>query len=578
MTDSHRRLATITAYVALFLVAVVLPCAIAAHYGALSIPRSDDWSYLLTLFRLLDHGRLGFNNWVSMTLVGQLALAAPVAWITGNSIAAVHVFTAVLGFVGLVALILSAEPEYRIRAWVLAFAIALCPLWPTLAPTFMSEVPSFAVQCVFLALAFRALRAPELTYGNYGGAMAVGFLAIAIRQYEIVPVLAVALVAFVRVVHDPVPRRRVLVVTGIVGVATVVLLGWWLSLPDSLSLAPAAQADGLLANFVVRMGDFARLTGLCLLPVVIAMGPVRTVKRAWAAGAGLTVVVGGLGTAWLAVSYLPDAESPFVGNYIHLKGTLGDDVLFGERVDVMPESLFRLLVLLGSVAAVLLLVSAVPAVAGLWRRVRERDLFGITDPVAAVLGLSIVGFAAAYGLAVVTKLPVFDRYILQVLPVVGLAVIRRPAAVTAPAEGPARRPARVAAPWGVAAGFLVVTVAALMFATDSASFDATRWEVDRALVAKGWPAGRIYGGFEWIAWHSRVGPPAPEPTAPVAVRQKRKRAYLRPFCVDVIVNPQAERKIRAAIATGTVHGLGHRPERIIAVRNDRPCPGSDVPR
>jgi hypothetical protein len=574
VTKSQRRAGNVAAGVGLFLVAVVLPCGIAAHYGALSIPRSDDWSYLLTLFRYLDHGRLGFNNWVSMTLIGQLLLAAPVALVTNNSIAAVHVFVAVLGFVGLVALVGSAEVEFRTRAWVLAFTIAICPLWPTLAPTFMSEVPSFAVQCVFLWLAFRALRGRQLTYANYGGAIAVGFLAIAIRQYEAVPVIAVTVIALLTVWRHPVQRRRVLVVTGIATVATGALFAWWLSLPDGLSLAPAAQANGLIANFAVRMGDFVRVAGLCLLPVTIAVGPVRLVRRAWAASPPLTTLVAAFTTVWLAAAYLPDTESPFVGNYVHLRGTLGDDVLRGQRVPVMPVSLFRLLVVLGTLSAIVLIVAAVPVVVALWARRRDRPLT-VGDPVAAVLGLSVVGFAAAYGIAVVTKLPVFDRYILQVLPVVGLALIRVRAPM--PVDASARARTRALTPLGVAVGFVALALGALMLATDSASYDAARWHIDQAVVRQGWSPTRIYGGFEWIAWHRQVGPPAPDPTAPVAVRQRRKEEYERPFCIDVIVNPGSPRKIRAAIATGTVHGLGHAPERIIAVRSERVCPGGDAP-
>ena len=133
---------------------------VAAHYGALDIPRSDDWSYLLTLFRLVDHGVLGFNNWVSMTLVGQLALAAPVALVFPRSITAVHVRVRSLGFAGLVALVQGTEARHRRGAMVLALTIAVGPLWSPLASTFMTDVPAFAAQCVFLALAFRALRDP----------------------------------------------------------------------------------------------------------------------------------------------------------------------------------------------------------------------------------------------------------------------------------------------------------------------------------------------------------------------------------------------------------------------------------
>jgi hypothetical protein len=574
VTEPQRRVATVAAYLALFLVAVVVPCVIASHYGALNIPRSDDWSYLLSLFRWLDEGHIGFNNWVSMTLVGQLVITAPVAWLSGNSIAAVHVFTAVLGFAGLVALVHTPERDFRLRAWVLAFTIAVCPLWPTLAPTFMSEVPSFAVQCIFLALALHALRDSRLSYARYGGTMVVGFLAIAIRQYEIVPVLAVTVVAFARVRHDREARRRVLVVTGLLVVATAGLLGWWLSLPDSLSLAPEAQASGLVANLAVRMGGFVRLTGLCLLPVTIAVGPVRLVKRAWVASRVLTGLVAGGTAVWLAVAYVRVTDDPFVGNYVHLKGTLADDVLLGLRVPVMPESLFRLVVLVGSLSAIVLLVGAVPTVVALWTRARERRLTTVDDPDAAVLGLSIVGFLAAYGLAIVTTLPVFDRYGLQVLPIVGLAVIRVRRRVDLEVRSAA--PARVRAPVGVLAALAVLALVAVVFATDSASYDATRWQVAEAVVRAGYPPTRINGGFEWIAWHRRVGPPNVRGKS-LAERQRLKRAYLRPFCVDVMINPRFAGQVRNAIATGTVHGLGHEPERIIAIRKRRGCPGTDVP-
>ena len=66
--------------VALTLLAgAVVPLLVAARSGALGIPRSDDWSYLLSLFRWVDTGRLSYNNWAGMTLVGQLVLAVPVA-------------------------------------------------------------------------------------------------------------------------------------------------------------------------------------------------------------------------------------------------------------------------------------------------------------------------------------------------------------------------------------------------------------------------------------------------------------------------------------------------------------------
>jgi len=48
-----------------------------------------------------------------------------------------------------------------------------------------------------------------------------------------------------------------------------------------------------------------------------------------------------------------------------------------------------------------------------------------TLTLAVVLALTTLGFSAAYAFAIATELPVFDRYVLPVLPLVGLLLIRR---------------------------------------------------------------------------------------------------------------------------------------------------------
>jgi hypothetical protein len=508
-----------------------------------------------------------------MTLVGQLALAAPVALVFPRSITAVHVASAFLAFGGLVALVQCAEPRYRRGAMVLALTIAIGPLWSPLAATFMTDVPAFAVQCVFLALAFRALRAPEITVGAYAGAMVVGFLGIAIRQYEAIPVIAFVIVAFTMTIAGRRSRRGLLLVTALAVAATIGLFAWWLSLPDALSLAPSPATSGLVANLAVRFGGFVRLTGLLLTPLLVFVGPVGIVRTAWRRSPVLSSVVGAGAALWMAASYLRVPEVPFVGNYVDLYGVLSRDVLPGARVPVIPENLFRCMAVLGSVSAVVLALAMVPALVDAGRRVRARDLVP-RDPVTAVLGLATLGFSVAYALAIATELPVFDRYVLPVLPLVGLLLVRRVRAeetATAPASGrvPVRR-------WRVATtvGALVVLGGiGLAYATDSASFDGARWEVDRAVARLGWKPTRIYGGFEWISWHQKVGPPQGDTQAE---RIRLRARYLAPFCVDVVINPGAERA-RAAIARGVVHGLGHADEPIVAVRNGKPCRGGLTP-
>ena len=117
------------------------------------------------------------------------------ALVSGNSITAVHAFSALVGYAGLVALVHCVPVERRGAAWVLAFTIAVGPLWAPLAPTFMTDVPALAVQCWFLALAIGTLRAPRLTLARCAAVVAVGFLAISIRQYEAIPAIAFSIAA-----------------------------------------------------------------------------------------------------------------------------------------------------------------------------------------------------------------------------------------------------------------------------------------------------------------------------------------------------------------------------------------------
>ena len=127
--------AAVGAAAAIVLVGLALPLLIAGHYHALGIPRSDDWSYLVTESRWVDTGRLSVNHWVSMSLVGQLVLGAPIATVLPRDVGALQVMTAVLGTVGLAAVWLGARVAGvgRGRAALLAVTIAAGPLWGPLA-------------------------------------------------------------------------------------------------------------------------------------------------------------------------------------------------------------------------------------------------------------------------------------------------------------------------------------------------------------------------------------------------------------------------------------------------------------
>jgi hypothetical protein len=547
----------------LALLGIAIPVAIASHYGAMGIPRSDDWSYLLTMYRWIEDGKLTFNGWVSMTLMGQVLLAAPIALATGRNITLVQLFTATLGLVGLLGVVWIGRQVVRPAWWAVfvAATIAAGPLWGPLAPTFMTDVPAFAFQMLSLSAAIVAFRTRPLSLKWLAIAVALGFVGVSIRQYAVIPVVAILLVAagVLLATRDWRRLRAVGVIGAIFFLATVVLLAWWSGLPDSKSLAPSVPDAHLVSALLIKDAGFLRLTGLLLLPVVVLAGPVLIARRAWEASRELTAVLTGGMAVWLVVMYARVPRTPFVGNYVAREGVLSTDVLSGNRPDVIPRSLFDLLVVLGSAAGILVVLAAVPFLTDLPRRWRERD-FTPSDPAAALLGWVIAGFATAYSLAIVTGLPVYDRYALPVLPLVALLVLR--ATKHDVRTEATLRPRRIGA--GIAIALMFVL--GIAYTTDSASFDGARWKVSELATEAGYKPLQVGGGFEWLSYHREHGPLYRWDFA--KDRPVKLKRYATP-CVNVLINPSARsRRIVAEVESGA---LTRADVPVVAIRNRRPC-------
>ena len=433
----------------LAVVAVVVPLVIAARGDAFGIPRSDDWSYLLTLFRFADTGRISFNNWVSMTLIGQVVLSAPVALAFGRSIRAVQVLTALVGLGGLLTVVgLGRALGVRTgKAVFVAVMVAVGPLWAALAVSYMTDIPAFTAGMVTLLLGVVALGRRPVAVGWVVAALVAGFVAFSIRQYAIVPGLATAIVAgwTLATRGDRRRLRQVAIATGVLLLAAAVLFLWWRGYSNAKSLSPAIPSPHSVWDGMLKGTEFLRLLALLVTPVLLLAHPVRLVRRSWDASRALSLVLGGLMLVLQVGVFVRVRETPFLGNYVARDGVLARAVLEGERPDVLPRALFDLLVVVASVAAVVLAVALVPFVLSLRDRWRDRR-FGIDDPVGSVVVLTIVGYAAAYLLAVVTELPLYDRYVLPFVPLVAFLLLRVPFGLVPGAAGPADRSGTVAGP------------------------------------------------------------------------------------------------------------------------------------
>jgi hypothetical protein len=548
-------------------VGVVVPVLVADHYGALGIPRSDDWSYLLTLFRWVDNGTLNFNGWVSMTLVGQVLAAAPLVQIAGRDITTVQLFTSMLGLVGLLGVVFIGRQMLRPPWWAVfvAVTIAVGPLWGPLAPTFMTDVPTFTFEMLTIAAAAVAFRTKPLSMGWLTTSIVLGFYGITIRQYAIVPVIAIVIVALLVSWSDRDWKqlRAVLAIAGTFTFAALVFLFWWSGLPDSKSLSPSTPDIHSLSLAFSKGAGFLRLTGLLIVPVVALAGPVGIVRRAWRSSRAITTVLTLATSFWLAAAYLRLPKNPFVGNYVSRDGVLSYLVLRGRRPDVMPGALFDALVVLGSVSAVIIVLAAVPFLASVPQRIRNRNLLDVRDPLSAVMALAIAGFAAAYGLALLTGLPVFDRYALPVLPLVALVMLR--AVLTARRDEP--QPARtVTRTTGVAITFALLAAIGLVYTADSASFDATRWHLAAQVQKMGYPAKDIEGGFEWLGYHRERD-----------IRRGHLYGKRSGPCVVLRINPPRN-NARIVIASAESTAISRDPATIVAERTRFPCSGTAAAR
>ncbi|HEY3834790.1 MAG TPA: hypothetical protein VGO03_21030 [Acidimicrobiia bacterium] len=546
-----------------------VPLLVARHYHALGVPRGDDWSYLRALYHWVDTGHLNFNHWVSMTLVGQLVLAAPIAMVRGHDTSSVQTLTTLLGVVGLLSSYTLAR-ACGIGRGVATFLTAIVtagPLFAVLAVSFMTDVPAFGCSLLCLAIGVTALRRRPVSWPLLLASLAVGLLAFTIREYGAIPPVAVALTAAyaLLVERDRRGLRRLLIAAAIGLVAAAVFYAWWRTIPDPKPFPLGLPTSHAISTANVKGAGMLRFVGFWLLPAIMLVGPIAIVRRAWREHRWLTLVVGGLTGAWLVATGVKEPRNAFTGNYFIPEGALGQGVGSGTRPRLIPLHLFEVFVAAGTVGAVVLVLAAVPALALTWRALRRRDFPALAPPQLAslVIVLTVSGYTVGYGVAALAGLPLYDRYVLPVVPLTGVLLLRqRVPRSTVPPSAAARedrnddrwRGWRIALA-GVALALLCAI--GLDYAADSASYDGVRWRVSEAAERAGWAPHQIGGNFEWGNFYS--------PNPGTANRTHH-------VCVLVSVGAHAVIRSRGdIIATGTYTPPFRPSVPVIAYRTALPC-------
>ncbi|AKL74370.1 Dolichyl-phosphate-mannose-protein mannosyltransferase [Actinobacteria bacterium IMCC26256] len=550
-------------------VGFVIPMWIARSQGALGAARGDDWSYLVTLFRWVDTGRIEFNNWVSMSLLGQLWIAAPIAAIWGHATTVVQTQTAILGSIGLLCVLWLGRRlglSWGLAA-LAALTIAVSPLWMVLSTTFMTDVPSFTFSLAALLIATIALQRRPISMPLLLLAIALSTYSVLIRQYAIVPLIAIVVAGFLATARARRKNATIALVIACVisSLAIVVFFIWWSHVPDAKSIAPTLPNARHLRTTFIKGAGFVRLSGLLLAPVLIYCGPIRIIRRSYSASKSLSIAIGAGVALWEAVTATRYVSSQFVGNYIIRDGALSIAVLPGQRPDVIPGPFWSICVLVSSILAVLLLMATIPSIVGAWSRVKNRQLFDV-DPVTSMLGLTVAGFCCAYTIAMVTGVQVYDRYALPAIPIIALLLIR--------ATKPRPDRSRIAL---TSVALLALLLLGTSFAVDSASFDGGRWRLAAQVAEEnGWRPIRVNGGFEWVNFHRGKRGTVESRGSSVKVLADGSIVKIPRFCANLrVIDPHIDRGgvfDKRVLGTRPYKGLLRPDVTIIALRSNRDCP------
>jgi hypothetical protein len=509
-------------FAVLAVLSVAIPLLITWHFGALGIPRNDDWAFTRILFSWTRTGHLQLLDWNTQTLVGQLAITVPLVKIFGTRIGVLQAWVAVIGCGGcwwLYAVLRRLLPRWGALGAVACLLVG--PIYGSLAGSFMSDVPAFAAAAGCLWAGTVALERRGWAFVAYlSGSAALGFLALSIRQVAATAPAAVALAVLV-VYHrgrrpDPsegaatIERRASACIALVFVVGAGALLVWRSGLPFSnsirLSLTPAF---GRHSSFLYE--TLFTLSLLCL-PAVLRLSPVTVARHALAVSraATLTVVAGWAAVVGSALYLSRTARLDLMlGNYVTRSGTVG--VLAGRRPDLLPDPAWTVLVaasLYASLIVALVVVTHVPGA----RQALHAARHGFVVGSANVAGLVLAGFGLLYAAALEVALgftkvvptgrvaPAFsqtpyDRYLIPLVPIVVVLLWSdRTLFWHAPPVG------RVV----TAASFGLFAVLGLAYVVESAAYDGARWAAATRVTRSGVAATAIDGGAEWVGFHART--------------------------------------------------------------------------
>jgi len=476
------------------------------------VPLIDDWTYAMSVERLLAGGGLRVPAWSSTFPPAQIAWGALFTALAGFSYTVLRISTLVLAVLATLAFhaLLRALGCARGHALVGALTLALYPVMFVLSFTFMTDVPMLAGVVASLWAIITGLPRPHAsstTDPGYRGAWIGVGLALAVVASLVRPVaIAVPAALLVTLVTGGARRGRaqalVLLAIALVTTAAAMALAgrYWTGAAEGegglgyrierlrylLLVSPRVYAEALLSML-------AHL-GLAAAPALLATAPP---PRRWPWRLAVVLVVAAMGVSLLAPQAV-DALKPRATWSVQELGA-ARPLLVGE----LPYGGMRRV--LGLAATGIGLLAAACLV------VRTSVGLRSGGPLRSVHGTLLLAFGAI-SLALCFALWFFyDRYYLPLVPVVIALALGSNG--REPPDTRQRGPAlHTVAAGTVLAGLLALDVSGVR---DMLAFARTVDGVLGGLVASGVPWRQIDAGYAENGWHLYAHPENLPPGADV---------------------------------------------------------------
>jgi hypothetical protein len=460
------------------LAGVGIPLWLSVAAGTIGIPSNDDWVYMRAAGSLFRTGTVDMSGHTAAS-IGQIVMVQPLLWLSGGNPWAFTGFGLVMGLIGVACTYLLARRF--VRTGPAALVVLLIEAFPGMAretATFMTDVPAYALAVLCLLLGTRWLQG-EGRRVTLVASLGAGLLAVSIREFAIAAPVAILVAALAR--NRAGERVWLAGASGVLaaGVACVLLVA--ASTPGR-----AVPVTPDLGRLVLLGPAIATLAAILLPAVALAMG------RRMASFSPRQIILG----AGFVCLVVIGPNGPLVGNLWLPNGIAGDALLSGTRNPVISGQAWQLTEQLALFAAVL--------VAALGFRWGWRNLASVNSPstattrairIARSRKAPLVLFLLAYSAELVVSTtvgPMFDRYLLLLVPIAAILLLRGPA-----------QPSRLGLSRALALfGLAWLAASAFAIAANSFAYDAARWREGEAAVAMGYDARTVDAGYEWVGSHA----------------------------------------------------------------------------